>query len=234
MLDLAVVDQLAARSRWRCRSAPRSRCRRCRRSAGLDLGVDADDPARGVEQRPAGVAGIDRRVRLDHVVDREPVWGVDLALHRGDDPGRGGAIEAERVADRDDGVADLDARRMSPRDSGWSWSEPESTESTATSVEASLPTTFASKLWPSSPPTRTVTVAGPSTTCALVRMCPSLSMTKPEPVAVPPPDPPNGLNGVGLRLLLRAVMKTTPGESCVVDLVDRQRLAARIRGERGR
>ena len=47
------------------RSASRSRsC--CRRR--LDRGVDADDLAREVEQRAAGVAGIDRGVGLDEVV----------------------------------------------------------------------------------------------------------------------------------------------------------------------
>ena len=35
----------------------------------------------------------------------------------------------------------------------------------------------------------------PATTWLLVRMWPSLSITNPEPVAVPPWDWPNGLNG---------------------------------------
>ncbi len=49
------------------------RCRRC------DLGVDPDHLARGVEQRAARVAGVDRRVGLDHVVDRGAVGALDVA-----------------------------------------------------------------------------------------------------------------------------------------------------------
>ena len=41
---------------------------------------------RGVDQRAAGVAGVDRGVGLDDVGDREAVGGADLALQRGDDP----------------------------------------------------------------------------------------------------------------------------------------------------
>ena len=33
-------------------------------------GVDADDVARGIDQRPAGIAGIQRRVGLDDVVEQ--------------------------------------------------------------------------------------------------------------------------------------------------------------------
>ena len=61
-----------------------------------------------------------------------------------------------------------------------------STERTATSVESSTPSTFAGSASPS--PNFTVTDEEPSTTCALVRTWPSLSMRIPEPVAVPPPD----------------------------------------------
>ena len=56
--------------------------------AGLDLRVDADDLAGGVEQRAAGVAGVERGVGLDHVADREAVGRLDLALERADDAGR--------------------------------------------------------------------------------------------------------------------------------------------------
>ena len=54
-----------------------------------------------VEQRAAGVAGVDRRVGLDHLVDREAVGRLDLAAEAGDDALGGGAVEPERVADRD-------------------------------------------------------------------------------------------------------------------------------------
>ena len=77
-------------------------------AAGLDLRVDADHAAGGVDQRPAGVARVDRRVGLDDVLDREAVGRRDLPLQRGDDAGRQRAVQAERVADRDRRVADLD------------------------------------------------------------------------------------------------------------------------------
>src|SRR6185436_4798689 len=74
----------------------------------LDLGIDADDVAVGVEQRAAGVAVVDRGVRLDRAVDREVVRGLDRAVERADDAGRDGALEAERAADGDDAGAHED------------------------------------------------------------------------------------------------------------------------------
>jgi hypothetical protein len=47
-----------------------------------DLRVHADEPARAVEERPARVAGVDRRVRLDHVVDPAPGERRDAAAER--------------------------------------------------------------------------------------------------------------------------------------------------------
>jgi hypothetical protein len=55
---------------------------------------------------PAGVAGVDRGVGLNHIRDREAVRGLDLALQRGDDAAGHRSVQAERVADRDHGVAD--------------------------------------------------------------------------------------------------------------------------------
>ena len=57
-------------------------------AAGIaaDLRVDADHAAVHVEQRPAGVAVIDRGIGLDRVVDREVVRRRDLAVERADDP----------------------------------------------------------------------------------------------------------------------------------------------------
>ena len=54
---------------------------------------------RAVEQRAAGVAGVDGRVGLDHAVDLEAVGGLDVALQAGDDARGGGAVQAQRVAD---------------------------------------------------------------------------------------------------------------------------------------
>src|SRR3954453_10851019 len=74
-------------------------------AAGLDLGVDPDHASGGIDQRPARVAGVDRGVGLNHVVDREPVGGLDLALEGGDDAARHRAVEAEGVADRHHRIA---------------------------------------------------------------------------------------------------------------------------------
>src|SRR5262249_2552597 len=84
-------------------------------AAGLDLRVDADHLAVRVEQRAARVTRVDRRVGLDHVADLEAVRSLDLALKRGHDPRRRRAVEAERVPDRDHGVADLDVRGVVER-----------------------------------------------------------------------------------------------------------------------
>src|SRR5207247_556229 len=51
----------------------------------------------------------------DHVRDRGSVRRLDAALHRADDAGRDRAVEAERVADRDDLIADPHAVRAPER-----------------------------------------------------------------------------------------------------------------------
>src|SRR5690606_6798520 len=69
-------------------------------------GIDADDAAAGVEERAAGVAGVDRGVGLDELVKA----GAPGAAVRGGDHAAGdGAFEPGRVADRDRGLADLEA-----------------------------------------------------------------------------------------------------------------------------
>ena len=71
---------------------------------------------RALMQRPARVAVVDRRVRLDDVVDRVLVRKRgDLALKRADDPRRDRPAEAERIADGDDRVADLDGVGVAER-----------------------------------------------------------------------------------------------------------------------
>src|SRR6185503_13229880 len=57
-------------------------------AGGRDLRVDADHPRARVEERAAGVAGVDRRVGLDHLVDLDPVRRADVASEAGDDAGR--------------------------------------------------------------------------------------------------------------------------------------------------
>ena len=51
------------------------------RAPGIgDRGVDADDPALRVDQRTARVAGVDGGVGLEHVFERAPAVGPDLAV----------------------------------------------------------------------------------------------------------------------------------------------------------
>ena len=74
-----------------------------------DRGVDADDAAVAVDQRAAGVAGVERGVGLDDVVDdprRLARAGRQRAAERGHDAGGDRAGEAVRVADRHDELAD--------------------------------------------------------------------------------------------------------------------------------
>ncbi len=63
-----------------------------------DHGVNADDFAARVEQRSAGVSGIDGRISLDGVFNRRTVAAADGA-NRTDNPLGHGAAEAEWVAD---------------------------------------------------------------------------------------------------------------------------------------
>ena len=116
----------AAASRRRRRGTPAGRDRRASarttiaRVAALigtasprpiagDRRVDADDPAARVGERAAGVARVERRVGLDDVLD-EPAGSAVARRERpaegADDAGRHAAGEAERVADRDDELAD--------------------------------------------------------------------------------------------------------------------------------
>ncbi len=77
------------------------------RAAGarIDRGVDADQPAVEVDQRAAGIAGIDGGVGLDEELI---IADADLgARQRRDDAVRHGLADAERIADRQHHVADL-------------------------------------------------------------------------------------------------------------------------------
>ena len=69
------------------------------RGAGgrVDRGVDADHLARRVEQRAAGIAGVDRGIGLDEVVEGA---GADLPPAGRDDARGDGAAEAEGIARR--------------------------------------------------------------------------------------------------------------------------------------
>jgi len=69
----------------------------------VDRAVDADHLTADVEQRPAGVAGIDGRVGLNEIVVRP---GSDRPSLGADDAGGDGLAETERIADREHPIAD--------------------------------------------------------------------------------------------------------------------------------
>ena len=76
-----------------------------------DRGIDAYNISARIHQRPAGIAGVERRIGLDHVVDQPPGARAQRAPERRDDAGRHGRFEAERIADRDDQLADFELAR---------------------------------------------------------------------------------------------------------------------------
>src|SRR3954447_18004878 len=86
------------------------------RAVGGDLRVDPDHAAGGVEQRAARVAGVDRGVGLDRARDGEAVGRLDVAAQRGDDAARHGALEPERAADGDRGLARLELTGVGERE----------------------------------------------------------------------------------------------------------------------
>ena len=98
-----------------------------------------------------------------------------------------------------------------PSWSGRSVSPSVATLSRARSVDVSRPMIFASTVLESE--NWTVTLTAPSTTWALVRMSPLLSMTKPEPVASPRCSVGNRSNGDWLRWTICARTNATPGAS---------------------
>ena len=63
-----------------------------------DERVDADDFAADVDERTAGVAGIDRRVGLD--VDQRRI-GIDLSRHGRHEPMRQAVAQPDRAAERE-------------------------------------------------------------------------------------------------------------------------------------
>ena len=74
-----------------------------------DRGIDADEAARHVDERAAGIAEVDRGVGLD---EERIVGNADLrARERRDDSLRHRLPDAERIADREHEVADLNLRR---------------------------------------------------------------------------------------------------------------------------
>src|SRR5262249_50716093 len=90
------------------------------------------------------------------------------------------AVESEGVADRDHGVADLDLRRVAERERVGAVGVIDLEQRDVR--RRSTPTVFA--CWVAPSPSCTFTPFAPSAAWAFVRLCPSLSIRKPEPVAV--------------------------------------------------
>jgi hypothetical protein len=85
-----------------------------------------------------------------------------------------------------------------------------STLTRARSVEGSVPSTRPVTVRPSEKDTRTL--SAPLTTCSLVRMWPSPSMTTPEPCAVWTPGAP-GISRPSCTVSVVAWMLTTPADA---------------------
>ena len=76
-----------------------------------DRGVDADEPAGEVDERPARVTRVDRRIRLQQPLEPRRARRLDGAIETGDDAaGHRRPAEPERIADRDHRVAQAERR----------------------------------------------------------------------------------------------------------------------------
>src|SRR5262249_14333279 len=65
----------------------------------VDHGVDTDDLAAAVDQRPARVAGVDGRVGLDELVEHDAVVVAERSAQGADDAYGHGPVQGEGVAD---------------------------------------------------------------------------------------------------------------------------------------
>ena len=155
--------------------------------ARLDLLVDADHAPVGADERPAGVARVDRGVGLDRARDRELRQRRDGAVDRRDDPDRERPGLPERRTDRRDGLSDLDLRALAQR-------QRPQLEALRGRCAAARCRRSGRARAPSRPrgcrprtrrrPPRRASSAAPSpvvTTCALVTISPSSLSTKPDP-----------------------------------------------------
>src|SRR5581483_5160002 len=115
--DVAVPDDLAGDVLDR---VARDRKADARRGAA-ELGIgraqrrDPDHAAGDVDQRAAGIAGVDRGARLDHVRKRDAAAFRLGAVERADDSLGDARGEAEGIADRHHDVTDLELRRVGER-----------------------------------------------------------------------------------------------------------------------
>ncbi len=85
----------------------------------VDGGVDADQPPGRIEQRAAGVAGVDSGVGLDQVIDGRPApFAVEGAVERRDDAGGERPVQSEGIADSEHFLPDLEVGTGAHRHSG--------------------------------------------------------------------------------------------------------------------
>src|SRR5439155_8649799 len=75
-----------------------------------DRRVDADHFTARIDERLAGVSGLERGVGLNDGVDQPPGLRPHRAAERADDAGSDRRLEAERVSTVDDELAGLEAR----------------------------------------------------------------------------------------------------------------------------
>ena len=87
-------------------------------AARIDLRVDADHLPGHVEQRAARGAVVDGSIGLNRAIDAEAVGSLDRTRDRRDNATRDGAVLTERVADRHDSTANLQAGRVAEWDHG--------------------------------------------------------------------------------------------------------------------
>ncbi len=90
---------------------------------GIDSGVHADDLAGHVDERAAGVAGVDGGIGLDEALElrlRDAVGAgfIDAAVFGGDDAGGDRLRQRERAADGENPVANLSAVGVAELDGG--------------------------------------------------------------------------------------------------------------------
>ena len=86
-------------------------------AAGGDQGIHADDLTARVQQRAAGVAGIDRRIGLQGVFDGRPLRLTHRA-NGADDSRRHGAVQSKGIADSVDILAHLQVTRFGKHSRG--------------------------------------------------------------------------------------------------------------------
>src|SRR5262249_30149596 len=82
---------------------------------GDDGRVDSHDLAAGIDERTAGVARIERRIRLDHAVNQTPRLRAHRSPERAHDARRYSRRESEWIADRDDDLPRSQPRRIAER-----------------------------------------------------------------------------------------------------------------------